>query len=1158
MRACGRKSIKPVLDSALRCSMGIKLTETARRVLEKRYLLKRNGKVIETPEQMFRRVAKCIAGVEKKYGKSESFVEKLEEDFYKLMSTLTFLPNSPCLMNAGTELGQLSACFVIPVEDSIEGIFDALKAMAVIQKSGGGTGFSFSRIRPEGDVVRSTGGVASGPVSFMKIFNAATEQIKQGGRRRGANMGILRVDHPDIEKFITAKLDPKELTNFNISVAVTDSFMEAVRKDLEYDLINPRTKQPARRVKARHIWKLIVDSAWASGEPGLVFIDRINKANPTPKLGEIEATNPCVAGDTLVSTAWGLIPISKLAELSKVMPVKIAVDKRAKNGAEVSDGTEVKKATSVFRTGVRRVIRIVTHSGFELKVTPDHKILTTRGWVRASDLKAGVDRVLVQGGKGYFSPSRKLPIEVKNRVKGSNGREYVFNLPEEWSWELGFILGMLIGDGWIDSSDHVCFSFRKGSEDLLYRVKEVVDKWCLKSGTVLDRGREYILSYHSKLIAEFFEKLGVRRVRARQEEVPWSIFVAPEEAVKGFLCGVFSSDGMISYAEGGNAEVRLASSSIKLLKQVQLLLLNLGIFSRIHVDRKPKGRACFEHVAKGGEKRAYSPRGCHELVISHRDLVAFLNTVGIVGSRLQPKIKLCLEKANRKRGYRRLYVDVVGRVEDAGESEVYDLIEPDTHSFIANGIIVHNCGEQPLLPYESCNLGSINLLKVLKAEGGGFEVDWDKLRQVVRLAVRFLDNVIDANKYPLPEIEKVTKGNRKIGLGVMGFHDMLIRLGVRYDSEEAERVADEVMGFIQREAREASVELAGEKGAFPNFKDSIYAERGDPPLRNATLTTIAPTGTISIIAGCSSGIEPIFAVCYTRRILEGVFVEVHPLFEEIAREEGFYSRELIERIAKAGSLREIEEVPEKWRRLFVTAHEVPPEWHVRIQAAFQRHVDNAVSKTINLPNSATREDVEKVFMLAYELGVKGVTVYRDRCREEQVLQKGFPRAELTPRPRPLVTSGKTYKLRTGCGNLYVTINEDALGLCEVFLHIGKSGGCAMAQAEAVGRLISLALRAGVKPEAIVKHLRGIRCHSPSLYQGMQILSCPDAVGIALEKHLKAKEKEKEATREAALVESRAETGGGSIHMGACPECGGQIVYEGGCFICYFCGYSKCG
>ncbi len=1143
--------------------MGMKLTETARRVLEKRYLLKKDGKIVETPEQMFRRVARCIAGVERKYGKSDSFIEKLEEDFYKLMNTLTFLPNSPTLMNAGTELGQLSACFVIPVEDSIEGIFDALKAMAVIQKSGGGTGFSFSRIRPEGDVVRSTGGVASGPVSFMKIFNAATEQIKQGGRRRGANMGILRVDHPDIEKFITAKLDPRELTNFNISVAATDSFMEAVKKDLEYDLINPRTKQPVRRVRARQIWKLIIDSAWASGEPGLVFIDRINKANPTPKLGEIEATNPCVAGDTLVSTAWGLIPISMLAELSEVAPVKIAVDRRAVNRPEdcvTESSVEIKSAVSVFRTGVRRVVKVVTHSGLEIKVTPDHRILTARGWVKASDLRAGKDKVLVQGGRGYFSQSRKLPFEVGNRTRGADGREHVSNLPEEWSWELGFILGMLTGGGWLDSTDHVCFSFQKDSIDLLHKVKDIVDSWHIGSGTVLDRGQEYILSYHSRLLAEFFEKLGVRRVEAYQREVPWSIFTAPEEAVRGFLCGVFSSDGTVSYIEGGDAEVRLASTSVKLLKQIQLLLLNLGVLSRIYADRKPE--ASFKNIARGSEKRSCSSRSCHELAISRGDLVCFLNTVGFAASKLQARARLFLEEAEGKKGcYHRLYADLVESIEDLGEEEVYDLIEPETHSFIANGIIVHNCGEQPLLPYESCNLGSINLLKVLRAEGGRFEVDWDRLRQVVRLAVRFLDNVIDANRYPLPEIEEMTKGNRKIGLGVMGFHDMLIRLGVRYDSEEAEEVADKVMSFIHREAREASIELADEKGAFPNFKHSIYAERGDPPLRNATLTTIAPTGTISIIAGCSSGIEPIFAICYTRRVLEGAFFEVHPLFEEIAREEGFYSRELIERIAKAGSLREIEEVPEKWRRLFITAHEIPAEWHVRIQAAFQKHVDNAVSKTINLPSSATREDVEKVFMLAYELGVKGVTVYRDRCREEQVLQKGFPRAELMPRPRPLVTSGMTYKLRTGCGNLYVTINEDDLGLCEVFLHIGKSGGCAMAQAEAVGRLISLALRAGVKPEAIVKHLRGIRCHSPSLYQGMQILSCPDAVGIALEKHLKLREKEKGTGvrgGEEPVSKLGEESQEATVHMGACPECGGQIVYEGRCFVCYFCGYSKCG
>ncbi len=742
-------TVKPKVQPA----PGINLTENALRVLERRYLKKdKQGQVIEKPEEMFHRVARAIASAELIYN-PKADATAWEEKFYQLMANLEFLPNSPTLMNAGRELGQLSACFVLPVDDSMESIFNAVKYTALIHKSGGGTGFSFSRLRPEQDRVGSTGGVASGPVSFMRAFDVATDVIKQGGMRRGANMAILNVDHPDIMKFITAKDDPAALTNFNISVAVTTEFMEAVKAGTDYNLVNPRTKEVEAKLNAKEVFDKIVDMAWKTGDPGIVFLDQINKDNPVPQLGSIESTNPC--------------------------------------------------------------------------------------------------------------------------------------------------------------------------------------------------------------------------------------------------------------------------------------------------------------------------------------------------------------------------------------------------------------GEQPLLPYESCNLGSINLARMLRTQKGVAEIDYVKLAEAVKIAVRFLDDVIDVNKFPLPQIEKMTKKSRKIGLGVMGFADMLIKLGIPYNSEEALTLAEEVMAHISREATEASKELAQERGVFPAFERSIYAHDG-LKVRNATTTTIAPTGTLSIIVGCSSGIEPLFALSYTRNILDGAqLVEVNPYFEEAARSEDFYSEELMQQLASGAHLSDIDGVPDKTKRLFVTAHEISPEWHVRMQAAFQKSTHNAVSKTVNFPQEATREDIARVYMNAYEEGLKGITIYRDRSREAQPLStvqvEKVEAAGLTPRKRPKRTSAFVDKVTTGCGNIYVTVASDERGICEVFSHLGKSGGCASAQLEATCRLISLALRSGVDVAVVVRQLRGIRCPSIAWEEGKSILSCADAIASVLEKHIGG-DSAKPKLEDYGLAKNLA---------GQCPECGNLLAYQEGCFVCHSCGYTKC-
>jgi len=761
------------------------LSKNAITVLQRRYLKKDDmGNPIEEPEAMFRRVAESIAIPEKNYGKSDSEVKEISEKFYEMMINLEFLPNSPTLMNAGRELGQLSACFVLPVEDSMEGIFETIKNTALIHKTGGGTGFSFSRLRPANDIVQTTHGVSSGPISFMEVFNIATETIKQGGTRRGANMAILRVDHPNILDFITCKKDNDRLNNFNISVALTEKFMEAVELDEDYELINPRNKEVVKKLNARKVFEMIVNLAWKNGEPGIIFLDRINRDNPTPELGEIESTNPC--------------------------------------------------------------------------------------------------------------------------------------------------------------------------------------------------------------------------------------------------------------------------------------------------------------------------------------------------------------------------------------------------------------GEQPLLPYESCNLGSINLSKLVNDVEGTPVIDFEKFRKLIWLSVRFLDNVIDVNKYPLPIIEQMTKGNRKIGLGVMGFADMLIKLNIPYNSREGIETGEKIISFIKEQSYKASSALAIERGNFPNYGKSKF-KNSNIPLRNATLTTIAPTGTLSIIADCSSGIEPIFAISYFRNVMDNdKLIEVNPLFLKIAKDRGFYSEALMEEIAQKGSVKAIDQVPEDIKKIFVTSHDISPEWHIRMQATFQKYVDNAVSKTVNFPRDTTPKHIEKVYILAYKLGCKGVTVYRDGSRDAQVLNIGKDGKKkkssslLTPRPRPAMTRGATMKNKIGCGNLYVTVNSDENGICEVFTNTGRAGGCP-SQSEATSRLISLALRSNVDISAVVEQLRGIRCLSCIRKNGkdangdpIKVLSCPDAIGRAIEHYLSSNGNKSEQFVQKSMTDPPLHTGpipissnpmaelnNTQVSILPCPDCGNPLEQESGCIVCRSCGFSQC-
>jgi len=1146
----------------------VKLTDNAIKVLEKRYLAKdENGHLLETPEDMFRRVARTVAQADKIYDK-DADTEKTEQEFFDMMSNLEFLPNSPTLMNAGRPLGQLSACFVLPIEDTMEGIFETIKQAAMIHKSGGGTGFSFSRIRPKGSTVNSTGGVASGPISFMKVYNAATEAVKQGGTRRGANMGILRVDHPDILEFITCKQDNKEITNFNISVGLTEEFMLAVEQNRDYDLVDPHTKKVVNKLNAREVFNKIVDAAWSNGEPGIIFLDRLNKDNVVPEVGEIESTNPCFHPDTLITTAEGLISIKELYDKYQNEEFEIVVDNRT-NGEKVIKNKRYyyvngvgKKKAKVFKTGEKKTLKIVLKNGQEIKVTPEHKILTTNGWKEACNLSRN-DYILVQSGEGWFPET------------------------DDIGKEMGLFLGWVTGDGWLTSDgDVVGLVF---AEDEYYLCEKFNDIANMHGGGERKANQRengtWQLMFKRKDFVSKIINYGMRPVKAPFKSVPKAIFTSSKETVISYINGLFSADGTVNYIDENHRDIRLSSASEQLLKDVQLILLNLGIYSCIY-KRDTKKQNKFTYIDVDGNERIYEGEEYFELIITGDDVYRFANSVGyLIHNQKNEKLKL-ISRLSRKKTK---YISKVLSIEESEFVEVFDISEPETNSLIAQGMVVHNCGEQPLLPYESCNLGSINLYQMTKEDNGRTVIDYDKLERTVKKAVHFLDNVIDVNKYPLEKIAEMTKSTRKIGLGVMGFADLLFKLGIPYNSQSGVNIAEEIMSFISEKGREKSIELAQQRGTFPLYDRSTYKAKGIK-VRNATVTTIAPTGTLSIIAGVSSGVEPVFALSYIRNVMDNTeLVEVNPVFSKVARQEGFYSERLMKEIALTGNIHDIVEIPKHIKEVFVTAHEVSPEWHIKMQAAFQKYTDNAVSKTVNFRNEATREEVAEVFRLAYKLGCKGVTIYRDGSREMQVLNIGSVKGKensdkisentgvykVAPRPRPDITTGFTEKVKIGCGNLYITVNYDEQGICEVFTNTGRAGGCP-SQSEATSRLVSIALRSGMDVKAIIEQLKGIRCPSTIKQPGLKVVSCPDAIARVIEKV--AKFQNGNGIKNSKVIYEDEITASCSSDCTACsmsefcnnpdkkpadntkycPDCGEVVEHEGGCITCRNCGYSKCG
>ncbi len=1180
-------------------------SESSQKILKERYLLKGgNLEVAETISDRFWHIAYDIASADFDFGASEKAVTDQAKQFYGTMVRQEFLPNSPTIMNAGKQNGlQYSACFVLPVADSLPEIFDSVKYAALIHQTGGGTGFAFSRLRPAGSVVRTTGGVASGPVSFLRVFNAATESIKQGGTRRGANMGILRVDHPDVMEFIRCKavlddlnqpvfdgvapllpddearayfktlLLDKQISNFNISVAITDKFMEALAKDEDFEVVDPGTKKATGKLNAKAVFEEIVERAWHTGDPGLIFIDRINNspANPVPELETIESTNPCVTADTWVHTNEGPKQVSDLIGRPFL--------------ARVNGQNYLSEMEGFFKTGEKEVIKLETKEGYSLRLTPNHLIQkviskTRKGieseWSETGSLKPG-DYILLNNHRDNY--------EWKGR----------------YTEKEGYLLGLLIGDGTLKSDKAVLsvwdYPASQGTQGVM--------QYALDSAMSVPHRSDFEgwMSLPSR--NEYRMSLGyVKQLAHNLGMFPGHKIITPEvektssDFYKGFLRGFFDADGSVQLGTHGRINVRLAQSNLACLQSAQRMLMRLGIVSKIYQNRRVAGKKLLPD-GKGGHKE-YSVKAQHELVISRDNLDVFNEIVGFANSDKSAFLTKLLRSHSKRGRYAEKFIAQVKSLDFQDPEEVFDVQIPGINAFDANSLIVHNCGEQPLAPWDACNLGSINLGKFVLADGSG--VDWNGLKRVTREAVHFLDNVVQTNPYTLEPIYNEVHNNRRIGLGVMGWADLLFRLKIAYDSDAAIELAEQVMGFINKEGHKMSEELAAERGPFPNWAHSIY--KNGKPLRNSTVTTIAPTGTISIIGDCSSGIEPVFALAYIHRA-KGAGDQMRYLtianktFTEIAKTEGFYSDDLAKRVMDNGSVKGLDDVvPQLWQNVFVTAPEIEPDWHVKMQAAFQRQTDNGVSKTINLPNWATREDVKRAYMMAWETGCNGITVYRDGSKTTQVLnvsstlkkpdevtsdqlQVTSEEVQDTVISRPMILRGRTYKIQTPVGEAFITINRDATDQpFEVFVTIGKGGMHTMADAEAMGRLATLSLRvarsaANLSPaevaQKIVSQLRGIGGASHVGFGKDRVMSLADGIAKVLSEdlaHLPSKNESPEPLP-LELVVPKEVNGADDVvsqksmlainkQADLCPECGeATFVREDGCEKCYSCGFSKC-
>ena len=1150
-----------------------------------RYSLKsKNGDPLEkTPEQMWKRIAHAIASNEKKENK-----KKREKEFYKAMDGFKYVPGGRILAGAGTGFAvTFYNCFVIPSPcDSRDGILDTLKQMVEIMARGGGVGINLSSLRPRGARVKKVNGFSSGPCNWAELFSVATKDIiQQGGTRRGALMLMLWDWHPDIEEFITVKQDLSRINGANLSVNISDRFMEAVEHDLDWELVFPDTTEPGydelwdgdmetwrakgkkiithKVVKARKIWELIANAAWRSAEPGVVFMERYNKLNNNWYWNRINCVNPCVAGDTLVATTKGLKSMKKLYD--EGLPFQVIVNN--KNYL----------STHVKLTGVKDVYRLKTREGYELRLTLDHKVMTANGTKVAAKLTKK-DKILLSTGPAFGAYVTK---------------------------EEGLVLGWLVGDGAMKKNEATLYFYRDEKKELAPQFALMVEKM-VGSEQVVPRAYPIAAQYIDKEDKAVIESVRLWRIANRyglthknKYLVPEKIIEGSEEGQRGFLQGLFSSDGTVIGSPSKGVSVRLTSVSLPLLIQTQRLLLNFGIISKIYKNRRKESSRMLPD-GKGGKKE-YLCQAYHELVISKGSLMKFAALIGFLQKDKMEKLQMLLSLYQRG-PYKELFTVTFESLEKEGREEVYDITVADIHRFSANGLVVSNCGEEGLPAWGVCNLGSINLSALVKSRDidkpGKF--DFDILKKIVTTAVRFQDNIVDMDPYVFEGIRKTQlEGERRIGVGTMGLGDALIKLHMRYGSPASLKFIDRVYKIIRDEAYKASVEIAKEKGAFPKFDKEKYPQGKfiqELPkdlqegvkkygTRNSILLMQAPTGSTSLMSNTTSGIEPVFEFEFLRRDRLGEHVIRHYLYEQWF---GKHGEEL-----KQGKIK----VPD----YFVSANDLTPEDHVKVQAAIQKYVDASISKTVNAPKTHTVEDVKRLYTLAYQLGCKGIAYMREGSRQavlERIEVKKEEKKEEVKKPaiakRPVVLQGVTYQTQTPLGDAFITINSDKDGNpFEAFVTIGRSGSDVAGMAEALGRMISLVLRMQSQNEQrekvkqIIAMLAGIGGGRTVGFGENKVRSLPDAVAKVLAEHFgfKVNGQVKDDKKRAINADAKIETGSnGFVKDGAagtvkatlleqlplqeeqstptlfdlCPSCGGaSLAHEEGCKKCYSCGYSEC-